>query len=88
MVTIRVMPLFGIAVVETVVYGLLCFWIGVKTGAARKKFGVKLPAAYENKEDSVFNRYQRAHMNAVENATSFYASLLLAAFHRPLPLSS
>ncbi len=45
MVTITVTPLFGIAVVETVVYSLLCFWMGMKTGGARKKFGVKLPAA-------------------------------------------
>lgn len=85
MPTITVPPMFGLAVIETVLYSFVCTWMGVKVGMARKKFGVKLPAAYENKEDSVFNRYQRAHMNAVENAAPFYVSLLLAALYMPLP---
>lgn len=82
---ITVSPWFGVAVLETVLYSFVLQWMAIKTGMARRKYGVKYPAAYENKDDSVFNRYQRAHQNAVEQATSFYAALLLAALHQPLP---
>lgn len=81
---ISVDPLFGLAVLETVLYAFVLQWMAFKVGMARKKYGVKYPTAYENKEDSIFNRYQRAHLNAVESATQFYASLLLAALHQPL----
>lgn len=50
---------------------------------ARKKYGVKLPAAYENKEDSAFNRYQRVHANGVESVANFYATLLISALTTP-----
>lgn len=76
--------MYGIAVIETVIYTLVMTWMGFQTGYARRKYGVKYPTAYENKEDSIFNRYQRAHQNAVENATGFYVSLLIAALHQPI----
>lgn len=81
---IDVPPMYGIVVIETVIYSMVMFWMGIQTGFARRKYGVKYPAAYENKEDSVFNRYQRAHQNAVENATAFYISLLIAGLHEPI----
>lgn len=51
---------------------------------ARKKYGVKLPAAYENKENSDFNRYQRVHANAIEGSGLFFTTLLLSALATPL----
>lgn len=77
-------PLFGAAILEVVLYGLVMTWMGIQTGMARRKYGVPPPAAYENKPDSVFNRYQRAHMNAVESAPMFYVTLLVAALYQPL----
>lgn len=81
---IDIPPMFGLVIIETVIYSLVMFWMGIQTLIARRKYGVKFPAAYENKEDSVFNRYQRAHQNAVENVTAFYVSLLIAALDKPI----
>lgn len=77
-------PLYGLAVLEIVLYAMLMVWMGSKVIAARKKYNVPLPAAYENKPDSVFNRYQRAHQNSVEGAATFYITLLLSAIATPV----
>lgn len=75
---------YGLIVLEVVFYNLLLFWMGFKVGRARKKFNVPLPAAYENKPDSVFNRYQRAHHNSLEGAPAFFTTLLLSGLTAPL----
>ncbi len=81
---VEISSLYGMAVIETVVYSLVMTWMGIEVSRARRKYKVKYPTAYENKENSVFNRYQRAHQNAVENASSFYVALLIAAVHKPV----
>lgn len=75
---------YGLAVIEVVIYSLLLLWMGEQVSKARKKYGVRLPAAYENKEDSVFNRYQRAHQNSVEGASYFFVTLLVSAIATPI----
>lgn len=75
---------YGLAVIDVVIYSFLLLWMGRQVSTARKKYGVPLPAAYENKEDSVFNRYQRAHQNAVEGASYFFVTLLLSAIATPI----
>ncbi|CDF37976.1 microsomal glutathione S-transferase [Chondrus crispus] len=77
-------PLYGLAVLEVVLYAMLLGWMGSRVMHARKKYGVPLPAAYENKPDSVFNRYQRAHQNSIEGAATFYITLLVSAIATPV----
>lgn len=84
MMLVEIPKLWAIAVIEAVVYSFLLLWMGAKVVGARRKYGVKLPTTFENKDDSAYNRYQRAHLNAVENAPTFYATLLLSALSSPI----
>lgn len=78
---------YGLAIIDMVLYCMTMMWMGFQVVWARKKFEVKLPAAYENKEDSVFNRYQRAHYNAIESAPIFLSTLLIGALTSPISCS-
>lgn len=75
---------YGFAVIDVVLYSFLLLWMGRQVSKARKKYNVPLPAAYENKADSVFNRYQRAHQNSVEGSSYFFVTLCLSAIATPI----
>lgn len=77
-------PAYGFAVLDVALYSILLAWIGSQVIKARKTYNVPLPAAYENKEDSIFNRYQRAHANSLEGAPTFFVTLLLSALVTPI----
>lgn len=58
---------------------------------ARKKFGVKYPNLYANKDNCAsedfiqrFNCVQRAHQNCLENLPTFYTLLTLAGLKYPI----
>ena len=73
---------------------IMVMWKGARVGMARKKFDVPYPAMYSDK-DPVFNCYQRAHQNTLENYPQFLVLLFVGSFlsrwrldlHAPSPLS-
>jgi len=63
---------FGYVVLVCLSSIILLEYLGIKVGGARKKFNVKYPTMYSDKED-VFNCYQRAHQNTLE----IYAAVMM-----------
>ncbi|XP_033121040.1 microsomal glutathione S-transferase 3-like isoform X2 [Anneissia japonica] len=57
-------------------------YLGAKVGQARKKYGVKYPLMYDSKEP-MFNCYQRAHQNTLEQIPYFLLFLLLGGIQHP-----
>lgn len=59
----------------------------LSVGAARRKYGVRLPNLYalesENKDARVFNCVQRGHQNFLEVAPFFLSLLLTAGLQHP-----
>jgi glutathione S-transferase len=70
---------FGLVLLVVVHNWLVLMWQALNVGKARKRHGVRYPALYETgKEDSDFNRVQRAHQNSLEWNPAF-ASCPLSA---------
>jgi glutathione S-transferase len=69
---------------------LLNAYLGfIFVGMARKKYKIEYPNLYEapNQEGKLktpFNRYQRGHMNFVENLSCFYFLLGTASLFNPI----
>lgn len=57
-------------------------WMGFQVGRARRKFGIKYPTMYSDKEP-LFNCIQRAHQNTLEGYTVFVVLLLLGGIQYP-----
>ena len=64
----------GYVILASIGAFVLHMWLSFKVGAARKKYNVKYPAMYSDKEET-FNCVQRAHQNTLEGIP-FYLSLL------------
>eukprot|EP00871_Galdieria_phlegrea_P005717 jgi/Galph1/632/GphlegSOOS_G5301.1 len=79
-----VQPEFGYVIVVIVFFIFILVWKEVKVGQARKRFNVKYPTMYENKEDSHFNCYQRAHQNTLEKTPTFLVLILLGGLYAPV----
>jgi len=62
----------------TLLVVLFYVFLGTRVSAARRKFGVKLPAVTGHPD---FDRVQRAHMNALEWAPIFLPVLWLCAVY-------
>mmetsp|Transcript_5173 Transcript_5173/g.9838 ORF Transcript_5173/g.9838 Transcript_5173/m.9838 type:complete len:221 (+) Transcript_5173:164-826(+) len=63
---------------------LLVTWQGVQVALARREYDVQYPKMYEDKEDSIFNCYQRAHQNTLESYPAFLTLLVLGGLGYPL----
>ncbi|KAJ3613188.1 hypothetical protein NHX12_019440 [Muraenolepis orangiensis] len=64
---------------------MLCY-LGFKVGGARKKYDVKYPTMYSDKEQ-VFNCIQRAHQNTLEVYPQWLVFQTIAALVYPLAAS-
>ncbi|XP_030075371.1 microsomal glutathione S-transferase 3 [Microcaecilia unicolor] len=64
----------------------MLFYLGAKVGAARKKYDVKYPQMYSDKEN-VFNCIQRAHQNTLELFPSWLIFQLISGFAFPVAAS-
>lgn len=79
----------GIVAIE---YCLTLTWMGIRVGAARRKYGVSYPTLYarvgdgnikDEKQATEYNCVQRGHQNTVENSPTFLILLLLASIGFP-----
>ncbi|KAM8976525.1 glutathione S-transferase 3, mitochondrial-like [Pelodytes ibericus] len=65
---------------------VMLMYLGVNVGKARKKYGVKYPQMYSDKEN-VFNCIQRAHQNTLEVYPPWLIFQLIAGLAFPLSAS-
>jgi glutathione S-transferase len=70
--------MFKYTAIVTILSVLLYFYISTRVSAARRKFGVKLPAVSGHPD---FERVFRAHMNTLEWMPIYLPLLWLAAFY-------
>lgn len=82
MATIVIAADFGYVVLVAVASVFLLTGLGIKVGMARKKYGVKYPTMYSEKEP-VFNCIQRAHQNTIEGYTIFLLLLIFGGLQHP-----
>eukprot|EP00884_Botryococcus_braunii_P019232 jgi/Botrbrau1/5993/Bobra.104_1s0023.1 len=88
MAALNIEPQFGL-VLLTLFLLLFIFnlWMPFHVVKARRKYKVKYPALYadkENKDADVFNCVQRAHQNCLEYQPALLVSLLLAGLRFPI----
>ncbi|CAM9792751.1 unnamed protein product [Ectocarpus sp. 12 AP-2014] len=87
MVTIELTPAHGLPMAVAICSVFVTTWAGFGVAKARKKYEIKYPQMYAEQSDAnavVFNCYQRAHQNVLENYPSFLLLLGLAAINRPI----
>jgi len=73
---------YGYVVLVAVASIFFLQYLGIKVGMARKKYEVKYPTMYSDKEP-VFNCIQRAHQNTLEVYTTFLILLFLSGIQHP-----
>ncbi|XP_069080027.1 glutathione S-transferase 3, mitochondrial-like [Pleurodeles waltl] len=74
-------------VILTFCYGqVMLFYLSSKVMAGRKKYDVKYPKMYSDK-DPLFNCIQRAHQNTLEVLPTWLIFQLLAGLAFPIPAS-
>ncbi|XP_069613229.1 glutathione S-transferase 3, mitochondrial-like [Ranitomeya imitator] len=74
---------FGYVILTFVYSYVVIMYLGVKVGRARKKYGIKYPQMYSDKEN-VFNCIQRAHQNTLELYPAWLMFQLIAGLAFPL----
>ncbi|GBG63561.1 hypothetical protein CBR_g38628 [Chara braunii] len=77
-------PQFGFVTLTALSSAVLVQWQALMVAGQRKKLGIKYPTMYEDKPDSVFNCYQRAHANTLEYYPQFLSLLLLGGLTYPV----
>merc|ERR1712226_1340775 len=72
MVSLQLDPEYGYCILAVIATWMLSLWQGVMVGRQRKALGVPYPDMYSEKQP-LFNCYQRAHQNTLENIPPFLA---------------
>jgi len=73
---------FGYVVLVCLASVILLQYLGINVGRARKRYGVKYPTMYSDKEP-VFNCIQRAHQNTLEVYSMFLMLLIFGGLQHP-----
>eukprot|EP01126_Amoeba_proteus_P023053 TRINITY_DN2320_c0_g1_i7.p1 TRINITY_DN2320_c0_g1~~TRINITY_DN2320_c0_g1_i7.p1 ORF type:complete len:190 (+),score=18.91 TRINITY_DN2320_c0_g1_i7:71-571(+) len=91
----KIVPEFGLVILTALIAFLVQFGFAVQVGRSRKKFGIQPPRMTETIIDEgsglsnagtvpeEYMRYQRVHLNNVENSAFFYALLFTAGLGYP-----
>ncbi|KAJ7517254.1 hypothetical protein O6H91_21G015900 [Diphasiastrum complanatum] len=80
-------PEFGYVALTAASSVVLTQWQSIQVFLQRRKSGVKYPKMYEDVEGSIFNCYQRAHQNTLENYPAFLVLLLVSGLAYPITAS-
>ena len=79
-------PSYGYVVLTAIASTLMTSFLGFQVGSARKRFKVQYPTMYDDKQP-VFNCYQRAHQNTLENYPQFLILLVFGGLSHPVAAS-
>ncbi|XP_030626649.1 microsomal glutathione S-transferase 3b [Chanos chanos] len=79
-------PNFGFVILTYLYSWVMLTYLGVNVGSARKKYNVKYPTMYSDKEP-VFNCIQRAHQNTLEVYPQWLVFQTIAALVFPTAAS-
>ncbi|XP_014843267.1 PREDICTED: microsomal glutathione S-transferase 3-like [Poecilia mexicana] len=82
----KVPSCYGYVILTYLYSWIMLGYLAVKVGGARKKYQVKYPAMYSDK-DQIFNCIQRAHQNTLEVYPQWLVFQTIAAFVYPLTAS-
>ncbi|XP_063813244.1 glutathione S-transferase 3, mitochondrial-like [Pseudophryne corroboree] len=83
----KILPQDFAYVILTFIYSyVLLMYLGINVGRARKKYNVKYPQMYSDKEN-VFNCIQRAHQNTLEVYPGWLIMQLIAGLAFPISAS-
>ncbi|XP_073428466.1 glutathione S-transferase 3, mitochondrial-like [Dendrobates tinctorius] len=74
---------FGYVILTFIYSYVVLMYLGINVGRARKKYGIKYPQMYSDKEN-VFNCIQRAHQNTLELYPAWLIFQLIAGLAFPL----
>ncbi|CAK6968058.1 microsomal glutathione S-transferase 3b [Scomber scombrus] len=77
---------FGYVIFTYLYSWVMLSYLGIQVGVARKKYSVKYPAMYSDK-DMVFNCIQRAHQNTLEVYPQWLVFQTIAALVYPATTS-
>lgn len=83
MVVIEVQPEYGYCVLVAVGSSFMLVWKAMKVGHMRKEHKIKYPTMY-SPDNNLFNCYQRAHQNTLENYPTFLMLLMLGGLQHPV----
>lgn len=79
---------YGYVVFTGIASAFLLVWQGIQVGKMRKQFKIHYPIMYSPEttgDGQLFNCYQRAHQNTLENYPTFLMLLFTGGLQYPIP---
>jgi len=83
LVPFQLHPSYGYVVLTAVGSFFVLAWQGFQVGKARKMYKVTYPTMY-SADNALFNCYQRAHQNTLENIPQFLTMLAFGGLDMPV----